>query len=160
MPIDSHTFKEVLSRWASGITVVTCGTPEGLHGMTASSFCGVSLDPPLILVCVDRRNRTHRLIREAGVFGVHILGSHMQEISDRCAGFLGEEGHQLRDVEYGTKVTGAPILEGTLAWMDCVLTQAHEAGDHTIYVGEIQAAGATEGTPLLWFERGYHRLAE
>jgi flavin reductase (DIM6/NTAB) family NADH-FMN oxidoreductase RutF len=84
----------------------------------------------------------------------------MQEISDRCAGFLGEEGHWLQDVEYHTELTGAPILDRTLAWMDCSVWQAYDGGDHTIYVGEIQAGGAAEGEPLLWFERGYRRLAE
>ncbi|MGV3723151.1 MAG: flavin reductase family protein [Actinomycetota bacterium] len=159
MPTDSQTFKDIMSRWASGITVVTCGTDQGVHGMTASSFTSVSLDPPLILVCVDRRNLTHKLMLEGGVFGVHILGTEMQEISDRCAGFLGEEGHWLRDVEYRTEATGAPILAGALAWMDCSVTQTHEGGDHTIFVAEIQAGGAADGEPLLWFERGYHRLA-
>lgn len=160
MPVDSRTFREIMSRWASGITVVTCRREGGIHGMTASSFTSVSLDPPLLLVCVDRHTRTHEYLRQQGAFGVHILGSDMQDVSDRCAGFLGEEGHWLQDVECHTEVTGAPILDHALAWMDCKLWQAYDGGDHTIYVGEIQAGGASEGEPLLWFERGYRHLNE
>ena len=158
MSIDGATFKSILSRWASGVTVVTCHREGGIHGMTASAFCSVSLEPPLVLVCINHRNKTHGYLQEQRAFGVHILGSDMDELSDRCAGFRGEAGHWLSDVPHFTATTGAPILEGTLAWMDCSLWQAYEGGDHTIYVGEIQAGGTAEGEPLLWFERGYRRL--
>jgi flavin reductase (DIM6/NTAB) family NADH-FMN oxidoreductase RutF len=159
-PIDAQTFKEVMSRWASGITVITCRGDEGVHGMTASSFCSVSLKPPLMLVCVDRQTRTHGLIQEQGAFGVHILSPDMEEVSNRCAGFNGEEGHWLEDLPWHVEVTGAPILDHALSWMDCSVWRAYEGGDHTIYVGMIHAAGATEGSPLLWFERAYRHLAE
>lgn len=160
MPVDSRTFREIMSRWASGITVVTCRRDGGIHGMTASSFTSVSLDPPLLLVCIDRRTRTHEYVQAQGAFGVHILGSDMQDVSDRCAGFLGEEGHWLQDVEFHAEATGAPILDRAWAWMDCTVWQAYDGGDHTIFVGEIQAGGVTEGEPLLWFDRGYRHLAE
>lgn len=147
-----------MSRWASGVTVVTCRRPGGIHGMTASAFCSVSLDPPLVLVCVARRNRTHQYIQEQGAFAVHILGTEMEELSNRCAGFRGEEGHWLDEVPHRAEATGAPVLEGALAWMDCSLWQAYDGGDHTIYVGEIQAGSAGDGAPLLWFERGYRQI--
>ena len=149
-----------MSRWSSGVTVVTCWREGGIHGMTASSFTSVSLDPPLLLVCIDRRTRTHEYVSRQGAFGIHILGSDMQDVSDRSAGFLGDEGHWLQDVEYHTELTGAPILDRSLAWMDCTVWQAYDGGDHTIFVGEIQAGGVSEGEPLLWFERGYRHLAE
>jgi len=158
--IDRDTFKEIMSRWASGVTVVTVRCPDGIHGMTASSFCSVSLDPPLVLICVNRRNRTHDYIREQGAFGVHILDTEMEAVSSRCAGFLGEEGHWLNDLPSRTEATGAPILDHALSWMDCSLWQAYDGGDHTIYVGEIQAGGASAGEPLLWFCRGYQRLSK
>jgi flavin reductase len=160
VPIDRATFRSVLSRWASGVTIVTCRRDEGVHGMTASSFCSVSLDPPLVLVCVDRNARTHDFLPEAGAFGVHILRAGMEGVSNRCAGYHGEDGHWLNDLPHHTEVTGAPILDDTLSWMDCTLWRSYEGGDHTIYVGEIQAGGAAEGEPVLWFDRGYHSLAE
>jgi len=158
MPISPDTFRDLMRRWASGITVLTCRHAGEVHGMTASAFCSVSLEPPLALVCVGREHRTHAYIREAGVFGLHILDGSMRHLSDRCAGFLGEEGHRLNDLPHRVEATGAPILEGALGWLDCTLWQAHEAGDHTVFIGEIQAAGAREGEPLLWYNRGYRTL--
>lgn len=160
MPIDAETFKQVLRRWASGVTVITCRREERVHGMTASSFTSVSLDPPLVLVCVDRRTRTYECLGAQGAFGIHILGTEMEEISNRCAGFLGDRAHELDDLPHRTEVTGAPILDGALAWMDCLLRQTYEAGDHAIFIGEIQAAGGRDGSPLLWFNRDYRALSE
>ena len=163
MAIDRDAFKRVLAHWASGITVVTCRREGGIHGMTASAFTSVSLDPPLVSVCVACHNKTHQYLLEQRAFGVHVLRADMQEISNRCAGFLGEEAHWLLDLSHHTEVTGAPILDEALAWMDCSLWQAYDGGDHTIFVGEIQAGEACEaqvGGPLLWFNRGYRRLAE
>lgn len=160
MSIDADTFKAILSRWASGVTVVTCRQGGHVHGMTASAFCSVSLEPPLVLVCVARHHLTHEYIQEQGVFGIHILGADMEEISDRCAGFRGEVGHQLDDVPLRSAGTGAPILEGALAWMDCTLWRAYDGGDHTIFVGELQAGGVGDGTPLLWFRRGYRHVTD
>lgn len=159
--VDAHTFREVMRRWASGVTVVTCRDPErdgGVHGMTASSFTSVSLDPPLVLICIHRRAHSHTFILQQQAFGIHILSGERERLSDRCAGFLGEEGHRLDDLPHRTEKTGAPILEGALAWMDCLLRQVIDGGDHSIFVGEIVAAGHAIGTPLLWFNRGYHRL--
>jgi flavin reductase (DIM6/NTAB) family NADH-FMN oxidoreductase RutF len=128
--------------------------------MTASSFCSVSLEPPLVLVCVNRRTLTHALIPEQGSFAIHVLRDDLEDVSDRCAGFLGEEAHWLNDLPYRTERTGAPVLDGVLCWLDCSLWQAYDGGDHTIFVGEVQAAGKAPGAPLLWFHRGYRLLAE
>jgi flavin reductase (DIM6/NTAB) family NADH-FMN oxidoreductase RutF len=160
LPIDPTTFRDLMRRWASGVTVVTCGVEGRVHGMTASSFSSLSLDPPLALVCVGKGKLTHALLEQQGMFGIHILGSGQRELSDRCAGFLGEEAHWLDDVPHREEATGAPILEGALGWMDCTLWKAVDGGDHTLFIGEIRAAGSREGEPLLWFNRGYHTLAD
>lgn len=161
MAVEPELFREVLRHWASGITVVTCrGEDGGVHGMTASSFTSVSLDPPLILVCVKRGNRTHGYLEEQGTFGVHLLDERMERLCGRCAGFYGEEAHRLDDLPHRTEATGAPILDDALAWLDCAVWQAYEGGDHTIYVGEIRAGGAREGAPLLWYNRGFRRLSD
>jgi len=160
VPIDATTFKKILRRWTSGVTVVTCHREGGVHGMTASSFTSVSLEPPLVLVCVDRRTRMFEYLQGQTAFGIHILGTDMEEVSNRCAGFLGEEAHELDDLGYHVEVTGAPILNDTLAWMDCSLWGLYDGGDHAIFVGEIQAAGARDGSPLLWFNRDYRALSE
>lgn len=159
MPIDKHEFREVLRRWASGLTVVTTRREGGIHGMTASSFCSLSIDPPLVLVSVNKRNRTHELLAREGVFGVHFLAEGQETLSDLCAGFYGEKGNGLDGVPFRTEVTGAPILDGCLAWIDCRLWATYDGGDHTIYLGLIEAAGATDQRPLVWFSRDYRRLA-
>lgn len=149
-----------MSRWASGITVVTCRHENRVHGMTASAFCSISLEPALVMVSVGKNRLTHELIERDGVFGIHILDAGMKDLSDRCAGFRGEEGHWLDDLPHRTETTDAPILAGALGWVDCRLWKAVDGGDHTLFLGEVQAAGSREGQPLLWFERDYHTLAE
>ena len=149
-----------MSHWASGVTVVTCAGERGTHGMTASSFTSLSLEPTLVLVCVKQTALTHELIAENGAFGIHILAEGMDELSNRCAGFLGKDAHWLDDVPQRAEVTGAPILDGTLAWLDCRLWETYPGGDHTIFVGEVLAAGAGDGAPLLWHHRGYRQLAK
>jgi flavin reductase (DIM6/NTAB) family NADH-FMN oxidoreductase RutF len=160
VPIDGDSFRKLMRRWASGVTVITCRRGEHVHGMTASAFSSLSLDPPLCLVCVGTHHRTHQYLLEQTSFGIHFLDDTMQELSDRCAGFKGEEAHCLDDVPHHLGVTGAPILEGMLGWIECAVWKTHDGGDHTIFVGEIQAAGARDGSPLLWFNRSYHRLRE
>ena len=95
MPIRPEEFRHSLSQWASGVTVITTRRPGGIHGMTASAFSSVSLDPPLVLVCVGRHNRTHRYLEEQQAFCVHILAEGQEELSQRCAGRMGEEGKEL-----------------------------------------------------------------
>jgi flavin reductase (DIM6/NTAB) family NADH-FMN oxidoreductase RutF len=159
--IGPDEFRQVMRHWASGITVVTTRRKGGIHGMTASSFSSVSLNPPLILVCVDRRNRTHEHLQEQEYFGVHILAAHQQDLSLRCSGRLGEAAHQLDDVPYHEGKSSAPILEECLAYLECRLVSAYEGGDHTIFVGEIIDSGFTPGgRPLLYFDAGYHHLAD
>ena|ERR1051326_4932939 len=160
MAITRDEFKQTFSRWASGITIVTTRREGGIHGMTASSFSSLSLYPPLIMIAVDKRTRTHSRIEEQRAFGVMILRLGQEEISNRGAGFRGEEGNYLIDVPHHEEVTGAPILDECSAWMDCSLYASHDGGDHTIYVGKIEATGCHEGEPLLWFGRGYRGLAE
>jgi flavin reductase (DIM6/NTAB) family NADH-FMN oxidoreductase RutF len=158
MAITRDEYKQTMSRWASGITVITTRRDGGIHGMTASSFCSLSLEPPLIMIAVDLRNRTNKQIEQQRSFGVMILSSEQEEISNRAAGFQGEEGNYLIDVPYHEEITGAPILDGSLAWMDCSLYAGYDGGDHTIYVGKVEAAGVSDGEPLLWYSRGYRQL--
>ena len=164
MPITSDEFKLVMAGWASGITVVTTNRPDGIHGMTATSFCSVSMDPPLILVCIDKGNRTHDLIAQEGCFGVNLLAEGQEEISNQAAGFTGRTGNHLEDVPMMTAQTGAPVLTEALAWMDCSLWASYPGGDHDIYVGQVEASGVApeeaEAQPLLWFSRGYRTLSD
>jgi flavin reductase (DIM6/NTAB) family NADH-FMN oxidoreductase RutF len=159
MAITKEDFKQTMSCWASGITVVTTKHEDGLFAMTASSFTSLSADPPLILVAVNKNARIHPKIAEQKSFGVMILDSNQEDISSAGAGFKGGDGHLLPGIAFHQEVTGAPILNESLAWMDCSLDASYEAGDHTIYIGKIEATGSSKGDPLLWYSRGYRKLA-
>lgn len=160
MAITKEEFKQTMSCWASGITIVTTNHENGLLAMTASSFTSLSAEPPLILVAVNKSTRIHPKIAEQKAFGVMILSSSQEEISSSGAGFRGPEGNFLPGISFRKEITGAPILNDSLAWMDCSLDACYEAGDHTIYVGKIEATGSQEGEPLLWFSRGYCKLSK
>jgi flavin reductase (DIM6/NTAB) family NADH-FMN oxidoreductase RutF len=158
LPVTRDEFRQVLSHWASGIAVITTHCDGGIHGMTASSFCSLSLDPPLVLVSISKSARTHGFIAAQRAFGIHILGEGQEEFSDRCAGRSGSENELLEGIPYRHVATGAPVLDECAAWMDCRLWAMYEGGDHTICVGEVEAAGANAHRPLVWWERAYHRL--
>jgi flavin reductase (DIM6/NTAB) family NADH-FMN oxidoreductase RutF len=160
-PVDADRYREVMRRWPSGVTVVTMPTSSGGHGMTASAFTSVSISPPLVLVVVDKRWRSHSLIASAGVFCVNILGADQSAISDRFAGRQGRLDDPFTGLETGTAVTGSRFLMGALAYLDCRTDGVYDAGDHTIFVGRVLAAGVlrAEGGPLLYHDRDYARVA-
>ena len=158
MPVSADLFRKALSQFVSGVTVVTArGAGRTLYGMTASSFCSVSLDPPLVLVCVDRNALSHVGIAAAGWFGVNILKEDQEEVSRLFAGPLerwdGVETHP------GPK-SGAPRLAGVLVFLECRLVHTYAGGDHTIYVGQVEHAEVTEGWPLTYFRGGYTGLKD
>lgn len=160
MPVESQVFKNCLAQWASGVTVVTSADGDQRVGITASSFTSVSLEPPRILICVDKRLYTHTLIERSQVFAVNILSEDQLELGMRFAGLLPELADRFAGIECSTAVTGAPILPGGLAWLDCRLVYAYEGGDHTIFVGEVEAAHAQEpGDPLLYYSRQWRKLS-
>jgi len=156
MGIDARDFRRGLGQFASGVTVVTtldaAGQPQGL---TASSFCSVSLEPPLVLVCVDNRLLARDAIAESGFFAVSVLAESQESVSRRFAGG-GADKFTGPGLLPGTN--GAPLVSGALAHLECRLAASHTAGDHTIFVGEVVRLEATAGRPLLYHESGYHRL--
>ena len=158
MPITPEQFREAMRQWASGVSIVTTRREGGLQGITVSSFCSLSLDPPLVLICIDGDTRSHALIAKERAFAVNILRDDQQEISDRAAGRFGDEGAWLEGIAHKKAVTGAPILEDCLAWLDCSLVAQHDGGDHTIYVGRVDATGASSGRPLLYYGSRYRKV--
>lgn len=159
MAVDPNLFKQALAQWASGVTIVT--TREGDHrvGITASSLTSVSLEPPLILVCVARKLHMHQAIGDSGIFAVNILAAEHLELGMRFAGMFPQITDRFAGIGFHEAVTGAPIFSAALAWLDCRLASAHDAGDHTIFVGEVQAAGTRgSGTPILYYNRHWRQL--
>jgi flavin reductase (DIM6/NTAB) family NADH-FMN oxidoreductase RutF len=159
VPVDPDLFRGTLSNWASGVTVVTSRRGEDVRGMTASAVCSVSLDPPLVLVCVDKTAIMHDFVADSHVFALNILARDQEEVSRACASRKVEESRRLEGIPYHAESTGSPILDGAIGYLDCRVEHAYEGGDHTIFVGRVEAAGARDGEPLLYFRSGYRRLS-
>ena len=128
------------------------GRPQGL---TVSAFCSVSLDPALVLVCVDNRSETHGGFAASQLFGVSVLSEQQQDLSERFA-TLGPDKNRFA---FARGPGGAPLVPGALAHIECRLHAAHDAGDHRIYVGEVLSLAVNPGRPLLYPSPGYRRLA-
>jgi flavin reductase (DIM6/NTAB) family NADH-FMN oxidoreductase RutF len=158
VPVTSDEFRDALGRWASGVTIVTSCVGGRVHGMTVSAFSSVSLDPPLVLVCADQGSDTCGLIAESGVFAVNILARGQDALSRRFAEKR-DEDRRFEGLAVERGVTGAPLLPG-LASLECTLIAAHEAGDHVIYVGRVEAVRhAPDGEPLLYYRGTYRKLS-
>jgi flavin reductase (DIM6/NTAB) family NADH-FMN oxidoreductase RutF len=159
LPVSSEKFRSALGRWASGVTIVTAAAGDRIHGMTVSAFSSVSLDPPLVLVCADKTSNTLEVIEAGGCFAVHVLRTGQEGLSNRFASKKNEH-RRFEGVEWRAGVTGAPLLPGVLAALDCRVVASHDAGDHVIYVGSVESADAEEGTPLVYYQAAYHELAD
>jgi flavin reductase (DIM6/NTAB) family NADH-FMN oxidoreductase RutF len=157
MAVTKDEFRTTLSRFASGVTVVTTIDPEGKPwGMTVSAFSSLSLEPPLILICIDRRASGHDNLVEGGTFAVNILAEDQEEISRR---FASRDIDRFDGIGYKQGATGAPLLEGAIARIECRIDATHPGGDHTIVVGEIIACEVSDGKPLTYYRGGYAQLA-
>jgi len=165
MPVDANIFKNVMAQFASGVTIVTVQFEGRRHGLTASSFTSVSLEPPLVLACIDKSLHSHHLIEKSGAFAVNILGARQLEWGLRFAGLMPEIADRFAGIDSETAVTGSPILPECLAWVDCKVHNIHHGGDHTIFVGEVVAGdvlvgrGLDDDTPLLYYNRAWRQLA-
>lgn len=162
MAADAADFKAALSRFPAGVTVITMVGPEGDHGMTASAFCSLSLDPPLVLVCVKNGNTTHGRLLDAPGFGVNILSQAQEHLSNRFAGYGPPMDDWFSDLEVERgEASGAPLIGGSLARLDCSLYGTREGGDHTIFIGKVEGGAVSEGDPdPLIYMRGYRKLAD
>ena len=158
--VSADVFRAAMRRWPSGVTIVTMLDGEVPHGMTASAFTSVSIDPPLVLIVIDQRWRSHDLIEAGGAFCVNILSDAQSDWSDRFAGRHGELADRFFDLKTGVAETGAPFLSDATAWLDCRLEQKAVAGDHTIFVGKVVASSANDeaGRPLIYHDGDYRRL--
>ena len=158
MPIDPGRFKESLSSWPSGVTIVTSAWEGRVHGMTVSAFSSVSLDPPLVLVCAAKDSNTHSLIRESGVYSVSVLSEGQEPLSNRFAS-KAEEHRRFEGLDCPRGATGCPHIPGAVSALDCRVIESIDAGDHVIYVGRVEAVSTTSGAPLVYHQGAYRRLA-
>ncbi|MCF2531555.1 flavin reductase [Yinghuangia soli] len=159
--VDGGVFREVLGLWPTGVSIVTTVADGTRHGMTASSVSSVSADPPLISVCVNRSQQTHRLVAGSGVFAVSILGRDQTRLGRVFAGMEPQVRDRFADGLWKTCGTGAPVLADAVAWLDCTVEHAYPGGDHTIFVGRVQSAARGRAVaPLLYHSRSWGQIAD
>jgi 3-hydroxy-9,10-secoandrosta-1,3,5(10)-triene-9,17-dione monooxygenase reductase component len=155
---DQQRYRSVIGHFATGVAVVSGRGPDGPVGMTANALCSLSLDPPLVLVCFDNGSRTLPIVREAGRFGVNVLGHDQDALSGVFASKMGEL-EKFSDIPHRL-VEGVPVIDGALAWLTCELRALHPGGDHTIGVGAVVQMGEDSSRePLVWYRGRYTRLA-
>ena len=155
--IGPDDFRRVLGHFATGVTILTTVDPEGRPtGLTASAFCSVSLDPPLVLICVDHKSQSFPALSESRGFAVNVLSAAQEDLSRR---FATTRLDKFDGVAYTPGLHGAPVLQDALAQVECETVGRYVQGDHTIFVGRVERARMGPGEPLLYFRGRYERLA-
>jgi flavin reductase (DIM6/NTAB) family NADH-FMN oxidoreductase RutF len=162
MTVDPMQFRSVIGHFATGVTVVTTAAGEELQGMTANAVASLSLDPVMLLVCVEKTTHTHALLERGRVFTVNVLAADQEDVSRLFAQRAEPESGSLRGQRFRIgRNGGAPILEGALAYLDCDVAYVLDGGDHSIVVGRVVDAQVVRETrPLLFFRGGYHTLED
>jgi flavin reductase (DIM6/NTAB) family NADH-FMN oxidoreductase RutF len=157
-PVTSLEFRRACGRFANGVTIASVMDAQGTpHGLTVSSFTSVSLHPPLVLICLGHEVSVIDLFRASPYFGINVLSEDQQDLSERFA----RKGHdRFIGLEWHCGESGVPLLEGTLASIECAVEQRVTAGDHDIFVAEMVGAQARDGEPLIHFSGCYRRLGE
>jgi flavin reductase (DIM6/NTAB) family NADH-FMN oxidoreductase RutF len=160
MAADPKLFKDVLSHFASGVTVVTTTVDGVPHGLTVSAFSSVSMAPPRVLVCLGNETDSKPLVERAACFAVHILGREHAGLGPRFAKLGADASDPFTGIAHRSERTGAPIMSECLAWLDCRVESVLAVGDHTIFVGAVEAAGrgAVAGEPVLYYRRAWRVL--
>ena len=160
MTVDSEMLRLTMRQWSTGVTVVTTVAGEQRAGMTVSSFTSVSLEPPLVLVCLNKDTYAHELVKRSGVYAISMLGVGQEWLSNRFAGLDHKVTDRFEGLDLMTADTGSPLLPGAIAWLDCIVKSTHDVTTHTIFFGEVVfAAYDSERAPLVYQNRGYHALA-
>jgi flavin reductase (DIM6/NTAB) family NADH-FMN oxidoreductase RutF len=157
MPFDSKKQRRILGHFATGVTVVTTDGAAGSHGLTANAVASLSLDPPLVLVAVDRHAATLEYLRQNRCFAINILSRGQEYLSRR---FATPGPKEFGDLNVTLAVTGAPILPDCLAFIDCQVVEILPGGDHEIFIGEIMAGEYRTGQPLLYYAGEYRGITE
>ena len=160
MAVTQTEFRKAMASFATGVTVITVDFEGEVHGMTANAFASVSLDPLLVLVCVDQQARTHTHLHAKKRFGVNVLAENQAAISQYYAD--PNPSHRDADREAGARFDrtqhGTPVLHGTLAYLKCRLHSVQDAGDHTIFIAEVEEVVVRRGDPLLYFRGEYRKI--
>lgn len=160
MTLNPAEFRKAMGSFATGVTIITVDLDGEVHGMTANAFASVSLDPLLVLVCVDHSTRTHAHLHTKKRFGINVLRQDQRAISEYYA--RADRTHEHAETEAGARFErtrqGTPMLHGALAYLECRLHSSQEAGDHTIFIAEVEEVVVRTGEPLLFFRGEYRKV--
>jgi flavin reductase (DIM6/NTAB) family NADH-FMN oxidoreductase RutF len=153
MPVGPERFRDAGRLFASGVTVVSVARGDLFHGMTATAVAFVSLEPPLLLVCLERKSRTRLLVEETGRFALNVLSVDQEPIAKAFA-LAGDKS--LDGIPHHVDEAGCPLFDESIASLSCTTTERVEAGDHGIFVAEVSEVETRSGSPLIYFDRSYH----
>ncbi len=159
--VSPEMLRTVMRQWATGVALVTVGRQGYAHGMTVNSFVSISLEPPLILVSMERSARTHHIALEERRFAVVILSTDQRDLSEIFAGRTPDEGDRFKSMETELTPSGIPVPRNTLAVLDCAIEETIEAGTHTVFIARVEHAEVSgDSPPLLYFNPNYRKLAD
>jgi flavin reductase (DIM6/NTAB) family NADH-FMN oxidoreductase RutF len=151
--------RRTMRHWAAGVSIVSSAYQGVIHGMTVNSLASVSLEPPVVLVSLQHATRTFRLVSQSGIAGITILSENQGDLSDRFAGKVPEHEDRFAGVETFIWQTGAPLITGGLAYLDCRVRTAYPLEQSTLFLLDVVASRPVEnGRPLVYFDRIYHRM--
>ncbi len=158
MSIEKNELRRVMGHFATGVTIITTISKDGTpYGLTANAFMSVSLEPPLLLISVDKKAESYPYFEQSRVFTVNILRDDQEALSRK---FAVSGGNKFEGVAYHRGANNVPILEDTLAHIECRLYATYDGGDHTLYLGEVLEAQTRKGKPLLFYRGGYRSFSE
>lgn len=160
MSLSRADFRKAMGSFATGVTIITVDVDGEAYGMTANAVASVSLDPLLVLVCVGHAARTHAHLHARKRFGINVLAEGQRELSEYYARVLPEHEHAEEEAgaHFDRTKLGTPLLRGALAYLECNLKSAQAAGDHTIFIAEVEDVVVREGEPLLYFKGKYRHI--
>jgi flavin reductase (DIM6/NTAB) family NADH-FMN oxidoreductase RutF len=160
MSVSQAEFREALGSFATGVTVITVDREGKIQGMTANAFSSVSLDPPLVLVCVDQKAKTHAHLHARGRFGINVLAEHQRNISEYYANpeRTDQAEAEAAGARFDRTTHGTPVLRDALTYLECRLHTSQDAGDHTIFIAEVEELVVRAGDPLLYFRGHYAKV--
>ena len=155
MSVSNDLFKELMRRFAAGVTLVTFNENGKFGGLTVSSFCSLSMDPPLVLICIDRKIASHESLQNTPTFGVNICNSDQGKLAWDFANSNIDKNELIRSIPHSLTEMKTPLLEGCLATMECTVTEKYDGGDHTIFVGRSENGNFDEkAEPLVYYGSG------
>ncbi|MEE2672402.1 MAG: flavin reductase family protein [Myxococcota bacterium] len=158
-PIDSEEFRAAMATRAGAVAIATSRAGDVIHGMTVTDWAGVSVTPPLVLLCADKTSNTLGVIQQSQCFAINLLAAGQEDLSNKFASKK-EEATRFDGLELSSGTTGAPLITSAITNLDCQVVAAHDVGDHWVFIGQVEEVVRRGGDPLVYFGGAYKRIAD